>query len=69
MVELRRIGLHGSSLYCTVPRSIANALFLKRGDTVAVFIDRGRMVLRKYTDAELAAVINKPIDELGEEPA
>lgn len=69
MVELRRLGQHGRSLYCTVPRSIADALFLKRGDRVALFIDNGRMVLRKFTDADFVAAIDKPLDELGEEPA
>lgn len=53
MVMIQRIGMTGRSLYVVIPRAIAEAAALVRGDRVMVGLEQGRITFSKVDEAEL----------------
>lgn len=53
MILIRRLVRNGNSVCVSIPRAIVGSLGLQIGDNVALFVEDGRMILRRVTDAEL----------------
>jgi len=56
MVTIQRIGKSGRSLYTVIPKPMLKALGLRRGDTVAVALEDGRVVIKKVDERLLMQV-------------
>lgn len=50
---VRRLGRNGNSTIVGIPKSICRALGMQRGDNVALYVEDGRLIVRKLTDEEL----------------
>lgn len=66
--RLRHIHRTGRSIAVVIPKDIARALGMARGDTVVLGIDAGRMVVRRVSPDELARGI-APVEAAAGGPA